>query len=294
MINIDHYLGQKRLDINRALKEYLAFSGTGTVIRAMRYSLEAGGKRLRPVLVLATAEAIQGESSDLLPLACAYEMVHTYSLIHDDLPAMDDSDLRRGKVTCHLEHGEATAILAGDALLTLAYEITADYGLKHNCPDKALLIIKNLSVSAGAAGMIGGQALDLQGEKEVLSLEDTEKMAALKTGALIRSAVYCGAVAAGADKQELEALDRYALAIGTAFQVVDDILDYESSSDRLGKPAGADQEKSKTTFPAVMGLKQAKKRAELLYEEAIEALQDLGKPTGLLEALARKLVYRIN
>ena len=294
MINIDQYLDQKRVEINRELKQYLARREKGPVIKAMIYSLEAGGKRLRPALVLAAAETIRGESDKFLPLACAYEMVHTYSLIHDDLPAMDDSDLRRGRATCHLEHGEAIAILAGDALLTLAYEIIADYGLKHGCPDKALMIIKNLSIAAGAEGMIGGQALDLQGEKEVLSPAVTEKMAALKTGALIRSAVYCGALAAGAGEKELESLDRYALAIGLAFQVVDDLLDYESCPDRLGKPVGADRENSKTTFPAIMGLEQAKKRAEQLYREAIEALQDLGRPAALLEALAHKLVYRIN
>lgn len=292
MINIDQYLDQKRVEINRELGYYLPSAETSAVIEAMRYSLEAGGKRLRPILTLAVAETMQGESSDLLPLACAYEMVHTYSLIHDDLPAMDDSDLRRGKATCHLEHGEAVAILAGDALLTLAFEIVADYGLRHSCANKALLIIKNLSSASGAIGMIGGQALDLQGEKENLSLADSEKMAALKTGTLIRSAVYCGAIASGADETELEALDQYARAIGLAFQVVDDLLDYESSPDQLGKPSGVDHVRSKSTFPALMGLEQAKKRAERLCDKAIEALQVIEKPTDTLEAIARKLVYR--
>ncbi len=292
MINIDQYLDQKRVEINRELDCYLPSSETGAVIEAMRYSLEAGGKRLRPILTLATAETLQGDSPRLLPLACAYEMVHTYSLIHDDLPAMDDSNLRRGKATCHLEHGEAIAILAGDALLTLAFELIADYGLRHSCPGKALLIIKNLSSASGVAGMIGGQALDLQGEKENLSLADTEKMAALKTGALIRSAVYCGAIASGAGETELKALDQYAQAIGLAFQVVDDVLDYESSPGELGKPSGVDQAKSKSTFPALMGLEQAKKRADILYDQAIEALQVIDEPTELLEAIARKLVYR--
>lgn len=292
MINIDQYLDQKRMKINRALDHYLPSSETDAVIEAMRYSLEAGGKRLRPILTLAAAETFQGESDDIMPLACAYEMVHTYSLIHDDLPAMDNSNLRRGKATCHLEHGEAIAILAGDALLTLAFEIVADHGLRHGCPDKALLIIKNLSSASGAVGMIGGQALDLQGEKVSLSLADTEKMAALKTGSLIRSAVYCGAVASGAGETELEAFDKYARAIGLAFQVVDDVLDNESSPDELGKPSGADEVRSKSTFPALMGLEQAKKRAERLYDEAIDALQVIDKPTELLEAIARKLVYR--
>lgn len=292
MINIDQYLDQKRVEINRELDCYLPSSETGTVIEAMRYSLEAGGKRLRPILTLATAETLQGESPGLLSLACAYEMIHTYSLIHDDLPAMDDSKLRRGKATCHLEHGEATAILAGDALLTLAFEIIADYGLRHSCPEKALLIIKSLSSASGVVGMIGGQALDLQGERENLSLADTEKMAALKTGALIRSAVYCGAIASGAGDVELKALDQYAQASGLAFQVVDDILDYESNPDELGKPVRADQVRSKSTFPALMGLEQAKKRADKLYDEAIEALKVIDKPTELLEAIARKLVYR--
>lgn len=292
MINIDQFLDQKRVEINRALDCFLPSSDTDSVVEAMRYSLEAGGKRLRPILIFATAETIRGDSNDILPLACAYEMVHTYSLIHDDLPAMDDSNLRRGKATCHLEHGEAIAILAGDALLTLAFELIADYGLKHGCPDRALMIIKNLSSASGVAGMIGGQALDLQGEKENLSLADTEKMAALKTGALIGSAVYCGAIASGAGKAELKALDQYAQAIGLAFQVVDDVLDYESSSGELGKPSGVDQEKTKSTFPALLGLEQAKKLADKLYKQAIEALQVIDKPTELLEAIARKLVYR--
>ncbi len=292
MIEIDQYLAQKKEIVNRALKECLPDTGPKAVREAMSYSLEAGGKRLRPILTLAGAETLSCDDHDVIDVACALELVHTYSLIHDDLPAMDDSDLRRGKPTCHKVYGDAVAVLAGDALLTLAFELLSRYGLKPGRAEKAARIGSELGKAAGVTGMIGGQVLDLEAEGRDLTLLEIETLSAMKTGALLKASVICGAIAADAGSKELELLDRYASKIGTAFQIIDDLLDVESSAEALGKPTGADQDRFKPTFPAVLGPDEARSRAESLYNEAIMALTDLNRPVELLTGLAKKMVFR--
>lgn len=292
MIEIDRYLTQKKEIVNRALKECLPDTGPKAVREAMRYSLEAGGKRLRPILTLAAAETLGCDDHDVIDVACALELVHTYSLIHDDLPAMDDSDLRRGKPTCHKVYGDAVAVLAGDALLTLSFELLSRYGLKPGRAEKAARIGTELGKTAGVTGMIGGQVLDLEAEGRDLTLLEIETISAMKTGALLKASVICGALAADAGSKELELLDRYASKIGTAFQIIDDLLDVESSAEELGKPTGADRDRFKPTFPAVLGPDEARSRAESLYNEAIMALTGLNRPVELLTGLAKKMVFR--
>jgi len=292
MIGIDQYLEEKKALVNRALMECLPDSGPQEIREAMIYSLEAGGKRLRPILTLAVAETLGKKDDQVLDVACALELVHTYSLIHDDLPAMDDSDMRRGKPTCHRVYGDAIAVLAGDALLTLAFEVVARYGLKSGQFKKAILISSELSKAAGLKGMIGGQVLDLKAEGRELSLLEIENISIMKTGALLKASVMCGAIAAGAGKKERASLERYASNIGTAFQIIDDILDVESSAEELGKPTGSDRKRFMPTFAAVLGIEEARIKAENLCNEAIMAIQDLGRPVEILNGLAKKLVFR--
>ncbi len=292
MIDIDRFLEVERKRINLALGQYFPPDAPPAVSAAMRYSLEAGGKRLRPILTLAAAKTLGSEDDADLEVACALEFIHTYSLIHDDLPAMDDSNLRRGIPSCHRVYGDAMAILAGDALLTLAFETVAGYGSREGYERKAVRIAAELSAAAGAAGMIGGQALDLDAEGRDISLSEIDRISALKTGALLRAAAACGGIAAGATEQQLKALRAYGSNIGKAFQVVDDLLDYESTTEELGKPAGADQVRFKATYPAFFGPEGTKKRAESFYNEALSALNELDCPAGLLKGLAKKIIDR--
>ncbi len=292
MIDIEQYLERKRKRINRALVEGLPQAGPASVIKAISYSVEAGGKRLRPILTMAVAETLGAEEESVIELACAMEYLHTYSLIHDDLPAMDDSDLRRGKPTCHRVYGEAIAVLAGDALLTLAFETIAKYGLREGLENKAIRVIAELGAASGVNGMIGGQVLDLEGEGAGLSLPEIEEIAIKKTGALLKAAIIIGAIAADATASQINVLAAYADKIGPAFQIVDDLLDSESTTEDLGKPAGADQARYKATLPAVIGIAEARKQAEDLYYQAVAALVDLNCPTDLLEGLAKRMVFR--
>ncbi len=292
MIEIGKYLEHEKARIDRALGEGLPQSGPAAVIDAMRYSLEAGGKRLRPILALAVADTLGAEDDSIVEVACALEYIHTYSLIHDDLPAMDNSDLRRGKPTCHRVYGEAVAILAGDTLLTLAFETVAKYGDRGGRERKAIRILAELAEAAGANGIIGGQVLDLEAEGSEPVPEQVDRIAILKTGALLRAAVLCGAIAADASSEQIKVLSIYASNIGLAFQIIDDLLDYESTTEELGKPAGADQIRSKATYPALLGVEEARQRADLLYKDALKALDDLGCPAELLSALAKKMIYR--
>lgn len=259
---------------------------------ALKYSLGAGGKRLRPILTIAVAETIGTVEDSVIDLSCALEYLHTYSLIHDDLPAMDNSDLRRGRPTCHRVFGEAVAILTGDALLTMAFEIVAKYGMQEGREKKAIQIIAELASASGVSGMIGGQVLDLEAEGARLSLPEIERIAVMKTGALIKAAIVCGAIAADATLEQNKALYTYANKIGPAFQIVDDLLDYESTTEELGKPTGADQVRFKATFPAILGLEEARKKAENLYDQAITALEELNRPAELLTGLAKRMVFR--
>ncbi|MDW7740173.1 MAG: polyprenyl synthetase family protein [Bacillota bacterium] len=292
MEEIELYMTRQKQNIDHTLLQIFKTLQATSVSKAMHYSVEAGGKRLRPILVLATAETLGSKEPSVINIACALEMIHTYSLIHDDLPAMDDSDLRRGVKTCHKVYGEAVAILTGDALLTLAFKLLADYGLETGRGINALRIIGLIARAAGVEGMVGGQILDLEAEGKELSAADIHDISRLKTGALINAAVLAGAIAAGASVEEEKILERYALHIGTAFQIVDDILDYESTEDMMGKPVGADQDRLKATYPAVYGLEEAKQKAESHYNKALGALKELDKPTFLLEMLAKKFVYR--
>jgi geranylgeranyl diphosphate synthase type II len=250
MFDLKKYINLKSQVVNDTLEKILQNSLPGeTISNAMRYTLMAGGKRIRPVLCLAAAEAVDGNPEQALMAACAMEMIHTYSLIHDDLPAMDDDDLRRGNPTCHVAFDEATAILTGDALLTLAFETLAS--VPFTTDDQAakwLLIIRTIAVAAGSRGMIQGQMLDISAEGRRLDINELEAMHTLKTGALIEASLWCGALLANADKVQLDHLKRYARNIGLAFQVADDILNVEGNPEVMGKAVGTDELHEKSTY----------------------------------------------
>jgi farnesyl diphosphate synthase len=266
----------------------------GTLHEAMRYATLGGGKRFRALLVYASGSVVSADQDALDCAACAVELVHAYSLIHDDLPCMDDDSLRRGKPTCHIKFGEATAILAGDALQALAFDVIASRD--SSTSDSARLRqITALASASGSEGMAGGQMLDLLATNRTPGLDALRTLHSLKTGLLIRASVRMGALCNdNVSKADLEALDRYATAIGLAFQVIDDILDEESDTDTLGKTSGADRDKGKATYPAMLGLEPSRQVAMDLYQQAIASLEPLGDNTGLLEGLAEKIVTRIS
>src|SRR5690554_2769755 len=241
----------------------------------MRYSVMNGGKRVRPLLVFASCQALGGEIQQAYGAACAVELIHAYSLVHDDLPAMDDDDLRRGQPTTHKAFDEAYAILAGDALQALAFHALCDENLSPVSSQQRLDMLKELSNAAGAKGMVGGQAIDLSAVGQIISQDTLELMHRHKTGALIQASVRLGALASNhATKQKLEALDHYAQSIGLAFQVQDDILDVISDTKTLGKQQGSDIEHGKPTYPALLGLEEAQRYAQTLKQQALEALSD--------------------
>lgn len=263
------------------------------LFQAMRYSLLAGGKRIRPVLVLEFCGLCGGDQEAALPFACAVEMIHTYSLIHDDLPCMDDDGLRRGKPSNHVVFGEAQALLAGDALLTMAFEtMLSPESVKGVGAERAAGAAGILAKAAGAYGMAGGQAIDLMSEGKRVSEETLQKMDECKTGALIRAAAKVGCVLAGADSGQIRAADEYAAAIGFAFQIVDDILDVEGDAGALGKPVGSDKGNDKSTYVSLLGLENAKRAVEKLTETAAAALEPFGDDAAYLKGLARKLASR--
>ena len=256
--------------------------------RAMRYAALGGGKRLRPLLTYATGHALGSNGPELDAPACAVELIHAYSLVHDDLPAMDDDAMRRGRPTCHIVFGEAMAILAGDALQALAFEILA-----RGNPACGMDMLSALGHACGAEGMAGGQALDLTAVGRSLTLAELEHMHACKTGALIRAAVQLGALTARADTQALQALDRYATAVGLAFQVRDDILDVEGESAVIGKTAGKDAAAGKPTFPSIIGLDASRARLAELIDTARDAIAPFGERGALLDELAHYAANRI-
>ncbi|EKO3779546.1 (2E,6E)-farnesyl diphosphate synthase [Vibrio metschnikovii] len=265
------------------------------LIEAMRYGLLLGGKRARPYLVYITGQMLGCQLTDLDTPACAVECVHAYSLIHDDLPAMDDDDLRRGKPTCHIKFDEATAILTGDALQTLAFTILAEGQLSTHGETNRIKMIQALAEASGAQGMCLGQALDLAAENRRITLDELETIHHNKTGALMRCAIRLGAMAAGQKGLAiLPQLDRYAAAVGLAFQVQDDILDIISDTETLGKPQGSDQQLHKSTYPALLGLEGAMNKAQVLLAEALEALQAIPYNTEHLEEFARYVIERKN
>ncbi|WP_042224071.1 polyprenyl synthetase family protein [Oceanobacillus manasiensis] len=251
--------------------------------KSMLYSIEAGGKRLRPILLLASYEAFGGKLNKVLPTAVALEMVHTYSLIHDDLPAMDNDDFRRGKPTNHKVFNEATAILAGDALLTYSFEIVGtDTGLSN---EQRIRLVRMLAEVSGPAGMVGGQLLDMEAEDRPLALEELERVHTLKTGELLRFAVFAGAYIAGANSKQLAALEKFAYYLGLIFQVQDDILDVTGDQEKLGKPVGSDEGNQKSTYPKLLGIDGAQTRKNLYVEEAKKALKHAGAEYSILMEL---------
>ncbi len=286
------YLRRRQKEVERYLERCIP-PGSERLIEAMRYSLLSGGKRLRPTLALAACDAVNGRPATVLPFACAIELVHTYSLIHDDLPAMDDDDLRRGKPTNHVVYGVAVAILAGDALLTEAFRLMADTALRAKTDhQRALQVIADVGAAAGARGMVAGQAADMAAENRPVDLPTVELIHVRKTGALIRAAVRAGAILGGADARQLRALTRYADCIGLAFQVADDILDAEATTATTGKSLGRDQVRCKATFPAVLGLSAAKERARDLLRQAQRALRPFGPEADALREIADYIVSR--
>ena len=292
--SIIQYLARRAAEVNEGLERLLPSEETPPeqLHRAMRYSLFAGGKRLRPALVLASGEAMGAKTEDLMPAACAMEMIHTYSLIHDDLPAMDNDDLRRGLPTCHKAFGEAVAILAGDALLTLAFRTLASDSPAQN-PERQLRVIHEFAAAAGSMyGMIGGQMADIQNEGTQVSPHTLEYIHRAKTGALIGASAAAGGIIAGASYDEISRLRSYGQRIGLAFQIADDILDVTSTSEQLGKTPGKDQASNKATYPAIHGIPASEARARQLVEEAVETVATLHSDTRVLQGLARFIIAR--
>lgn len=286
-----YYNNQRKL-IDSFLENRLAKKGISKVDDAMAYSLLAGGKRIRPVLLMATTEALGVKGYNYLPVACGLEMIHTYSLIHDDLPCMDDDDYRRGRLTNHKVFGEAMAVLAGDGLLTLAFEVMLEQ--KNVDPRVLIETVREMAMCAGNFGMVGGQGLDLENEGKSISAEELRKMHAGKTGALFIAAVRGGAHLAGANEQELLALTKFADLLGLAFQITDDILDVEGTTEDLGKPAGSDEKNHKSTYVSLYGLEAAKALAEKTVAEALECLEMFGENAEALREITRLMCSRKN
>ena len=294
MFDLNAYLSEHNKRINRALVSLLETADKADrILEAMTYALMAGGKRIRPVLCLAATEAAGGDPEDAMPAACALEMIHTYSLIHDDLPAMDDDAMRRGKPTCHTAFDEATAILAGDALLTLAFQTLSSIELrKVEQAAKWLDVIQLISYAAGYCGMIQGQMLDMASEGKRLTLADLKSMHRLKTGALIEASLSSGAVLGGLNSTRISMLKSYAQNIGLAFQVTDDILNVEGDPDIIGKAVGTDKLSHKATYPSLLGLEESKTFASKLIDNALQALGSFDQKAEPLRAIARYIIDR--
>lgn len=283
----------RTLDEHRTLVEEhigrLALSGElAGLTDAMRYALQGGGKRIRPVLCLATGEAAGAEPEDLLPAAAAIELVHTFSLVHDDLPAMDDDDLRRGRPTNHKVFGEAMAILAGDAMLAMAFDVIA----RHAPPQVAAPMIRELAHATGPQGMIGGQVLDMAAENQALAIEQLQDIHRRKTAALLVASCRLGAIAAGATSQQLDAVTLYGQHLGLAFQIVDDLLDITATPQQLGKATNKDAGKGKNTYPALLGIEGARQEAQRQLDAALQAIHPFGPAAAALRTLASFVVQR--
>ncbi len=291
---IKDYIAEKSGKINTALDGFLQKVNTSeTLWEAMRYALFPGGKRIRPILAIASCEALGGKPQEVLPAACALEFIHTYSLIHDDLPAMDDDDMRRGKPATHKAFGEATAILAGDALLTLAFEILSLYPEGNQYLARKLKIIEILSSACGMRGLIDGQIMDLHFEGKKISPSDLETMHLKKTGILIQACLRTGAIMAEATKEEDQIVSQFGKKIGLAFQITDDLLDAQGKKEIVGKETQKDCKKNKSTYPFLLGIKASRQAAEKLIVEAKEEIQSLGQKGYILSALSDLILTRI-
>lgn len=284
-------LREKISVIDKALNEYLPERDNpqSVIYRAMRYSLFAGGKRLRPILMTEVCRMCGGDVDAVMPFACAMEMIHTYSLIHDDLPAMDNDSLRRGLPTSHIKFGEATAILAGDALLNKAFEIASTHGANAHGAMRAMSVLAN---SSGTEGMIGGQIVDMESEGKEIDIETLRYIHLLKTGAIIRSSCVIGAVVAGADETQIKAVDDFASNLGVAFQIRDDILDVTGDEATLGKPIGSDEQSEKNTYVKLLGLEKSEELVKEYSKKALDALSIFGDKADFLIKLTNYLVER--
>ena len=295
MMNLDEYISDRLMRIDAELDRYLPAADRlpASLHQAMRYSVFAGGKRIRPLLMIAACEAVGGIMTSVLPAACALEMIHTYSLIHDDLPAMDDDDYRRGRLTNHKVFGEATAILAGDALLTQAFILlAAEMPGEGVSAAERLRVLQIIANAAGSLGMVGGQVVDMESETKSVELPVVEYIHTHKTGALILASLQAGAILGGADSRAFAALTRYGECAGLAFQIADDILDIVGEQSLLGKDVGSDVHRGKATYPALLGLAESRRRAEELRDLAIDALTPLGIEAEPLQALVSFIVDR--
>ncbi len=296
-MDIQAYLSRKKSVVDKTLDKLVpsAKMFPTSVNEAMRYSLFAGGKRVRPILAIAAAEALGAKTSGLLPLAGSLELIHTYSLIHDDLPAMDDDDFRRGRPTCHKVYGEAIAILAGDGLLNMAFEALSDPRRIKTVSAKRLIdIINEICSASGVHGMVGGQVVDMESEGKDIDFPTLEYIHTHKTGALIRASVRVGALYAKASKKRLMALTRYGEMVGLAFQIADDILDITGKQEETGKDVGSDLKKGKKTFPGFYGIEGSRLRANEVANKAINSLRDFDRKADPLRELAKYIVNRVN
>jgi len=291
-MNLKAYLKSRQRIIDRALDGYLPKENIrpATIHQAMRYSLFAGGKRLRPILCLAAAGACRGKVDNALPLACAMECIHTYSLVHDDLPSMDNDDLRRGRPTCHRVFGEGLAVLAGDALLTIAFEILSR--AKPTSRYDMAMLLGEVAVAAGSKKLIAGQVADLEGEGKQIDMAGLRYIHEHKTAAILTTSVRLGAMSANANLRQLNAMTKFGRALGLAFQVIDDILDVTQTSEKLGKSAGKDVAAQKATYPSIIGLEKSRAEAKRLTKQAHESLIIFGKTADPLHTLANYLLER--
>lgn len=291
-MNLKAYLASRQKKIDRALDRYLPKKNTrpATIHKAMRYSLFAGGKRLRPILCLAAADACGGKIDNALPLACALECIHTYSLVHDDLPSMDNDDFRRGRPTCHKVFGDGIAVLAGDALLTIAFEIVSR--AKPTSRYDMSILLREVALAAGSKKLIAGQVADLEAEGKKATREQLRYIHENKTAAILTTSVRLGAMSANADAKKLKGITDFGRALGLAFQVIDDILDVTQTTEKLGKSAGKDIAAKKATYPAVMGLENSRAEARRLTRRAHDALSRFGRNGEALHELANYLLER--
>jgi geranylgeranyl diphosphate synthase, type II len=293
-VDVPRYLKERAAAVDEALERLLPpeTDPPATIHKAMRYSVFAGGKRLRPVLVIAGAEAVGGAMERVMPAACAMECIHTYSLVHDDLPAMDNDDFRRGRPTNHKVFGEAMAILAGDGLLTLAFGLLAEAFAGSGDPAALRRVLADLAEAAGTRGMVGGQVADIEAEGRPATAQELDFIHLHKTAALIRASLRMGALLSGGTPAQVEALSDAGGSLGLAFQIVDDLLDVEGTTEQLGKTAGKDQQQQKATYPAVHGLAASRERARALIDQADRALAPLGPPAEPIRALGRFILER--